>query len=311
MVAAQNKESTDLRSILNNEKLNGSNFSNWYRNLRIVLRYEDKMRFIEQPLREVPDPNIATETKVNEYYTDVSKEKEVACLMLGAMSQDLQIPFEPMGVYDMMRELKTMFQEQGKVKFFDTAKAFHTCRRDEGQSVSTHFLKMKGYLDTLEHLGYPMPLKLVVVELHAMLNSYKKGLPKKVDTLAVMAIRVGRIQKDHKGKKPQKNAGKTNLAYAPKQKIPPPTKKDNPTKDSECHHYKERKREIEARSFELVRGKWNVCKRRRYWMKRAKHALDSTYLWQCRLGYARKKRIEKLQRDRILNPIDVESFNDK
>ncbi|GJR43819.1 retrotransposon protein, putative, ty1-copia subclass [Tanacetum coccineum] len=34
--------------------------------------------------------------------------------------------------------------------------------------------------------------------------------------------------------------------------------------------------------------------------KRAKHALDSSYLWHCRLGHINKKRIDKLQRDGIL-----------
>nr|GEZ17636.1 retrotransposon protein, putative, Ty1-copia subclass [Tanacetum cinerariifolium] len=43
-------------------------------------------------------------------------------------------------------------------------------------------------------------------------------------------------------KKPQrakgKNKGKNKLAYAPKAKISPPPKRDNPTKDSICHHCK-------------------------------------------------------------------------
>ncbi|GKA24516.1 zinc finger, CCHC-type containing protein [Tanacetum coccineum] len=34
--------------------------------------------------------------------------------------------------------------------------------------------------------------------------------------------------------------------------------------------------------------------------KRAKHALDSSYLWHCRLGHINKKRIDKLQRDGVL-----------
>ncbi|GJX94830.1 hypothetical protein Tco_0349416, partial [Tanacetum coccineum] len=36
-----------------------------------------------------------------------------------------------------------------------------------------------------------------------------------------------------------KGKGKNKLAYATKLKIPPPPKRDNPAKESVCHHYKE------------------------------------------------------------------------
>ncbi|GKC83101.1 retrotransposon protein, putative, ty1-copia subclass, partial [Tanacetum coccineum] len=43
--------------------------------------------------------------------------------------------------------------------------------------------------------------------------------------------------------------------------------------------------------------------------KRAKHNLDSTYLWHCRLAHISKKRIEKLQHDGLLKSTDEESFD--
>ncbi|GKC04223.1 hypothetical protein Tco_0995833, partial [Tanacetum coccineum] len=45
---AQNTNNTTIKSILLSEKLTGSSFTNWYRNLRIVLKYEKKMKFVEQ-----------------------------------------------------------------------------------------------------------------------------------------------------------------------------------------------------------------------------------------------------------------------
>ncbi|GJV65169.1 zinc finger, CCHC-type containing protein [Tanacetum coccineum] len=42
--------------------------------------------------------------------------------------------------------------------------------------------------------------------------------------------------------------------------------------------------------------------------KRVKLDLDSTLLWHCRLGHIIKKRIEKLQYDRLLNSTDIKSF---
>ncbi|GKF04128.1 retrotransposon protein, putative, ty1-copia subclass, partial [Tanacetum coccineum] len=43
--------------------------------------------------------------------------------------------------------------------------------------------------------------------------------------------------------------------------------------------------------------------------KRAKHNLDSTYLWHCRLAHISKKRIKKLQQEGLLKSTDDESFN--
>ncbi|GKD22237.1 zinc finger, CCHC-type containing protein [Tanacetum coccineum] len=184
------------------------------------------------------------------------------------MYPELQRTLENYKAYDMIQELKTMFEEQAKQELFETVKAFHACKQEDGQSVSSYLLKMKSYLDTLERLGYAMPKELGVslilnslnkdydqfvqnynmhsmgktlAELHAMLKLHEKGIPKKAETPAVLAIREGKIQKDKK--KPQgakgKAKGKNKLAYAPKTKIPPPPKRDNPAKDSICHHCKE------------------------------------------------------------------------
>ncbi|GJY44755.1 retrotransposon protein, putative, ty1-copia subclass [Tanacetum coccineum] len=43
-----------FRSLFEKQKLNGNNFMEWYRNLRIVLSTEDKLPFLEQPALPVP-----------------------------------------------------------------------------------------------------------------------------------------------------------------------------------------------------------------------------------------------------------------
>ncbi|GJR12819.1 retrotransposon protein, putative, ty1-copia subclass [Tanacetum coccineum] len=130
---------------------------------------------------------------------------------------------------------------------------------------------MKSYIDNLEHLGYPVTLGLVVSliliglrkefdgfvqnynmhslgktvnELHAMLKLHEQTLPKN-NAPALHAIRAGKVQKGnnkHKKQQPQlaargPNQGKrkNKLAYAPKPKIPPPPKGEDPSKDSICH----------------------------------------------------------------------------
>ncbi|GJZ78686.1 zinc finger, CCHC-type containing protein, partial [Tanacetum coccineum] len=181
--AAQNTNNTTIRSILLAKKLTGLNFTNWYRNLRIVLKYEKKMKFVEQPIGPAHDPETGDPDTIDKYY-----------------------------------------------------------EYEDGQSVSSYLLKMKSYMDTLERLGYALPKELgTIVELHAMLKLHEKGVSKKTETPAVLVIRGGKIQKDKKKLQGAKGKakGKNKLAYALKTKIPPPPKRDNPAKDSICHHRKE------------------------------------------------------------------------
>nr|GEU40472.1 zinc finger, CCHC-type [Tanacetum cinerariifolium] len=188
MAAAQNTNNTTIRMILQQEKLTGPNFTNY-------------------------------------------------------MSPELHRALKNYKAYDMIQELKTMFEEQAKQELFETVKTFHACQQEDGQSVSAYILKMKGYLDSFERLRNAMPKELGVslilnslskdydqfiqnynmhsmgksiVELHAMLKLHKKGIPKKAESLAVLAIRAGKIQKDKKKPKGAKvkDKGKNKLAYA-------------------------------------------------------------------------------------------------
>nr|GEV50497.1 retrotransposon protein, putative, Ty1-copia subclass [Tanacetum cinerariifolium] len=50
-------------------------------------------------------------------------------------------------------ELKALYSKQAEQELLQTVREFHTCKQEEGQSVSSHVLKMKGYIDNLERLG--------------------------------------------------------------------------------------------------------------------------------------------------------------
>ncbi|GJT39348.1 hypothetical protein Tco_0939213 [Tanacetum coccineum] len=119
---AQNTNNTTIRSILLAKKLTSLNFTNWYRNLWIVLRYEKKIKFVEQPTGPPPDPETADPDTIDKYYETVNLKQEVECLMLGSMSSDLQRALENCKAYDMIQELKTMFEEQAKQELFEQTK---------------------------------------------------------------------------------------------------------------------------------------------------------------------------------------------
>nr|GEW44120.1 hypothetical protein [Tanacetum cinerariifolium] len=164
--------------------------------------------------------------------------------------------------------------KQAEQELLQTTRDFHSYRQEERQSVSSYVLKMKGYIDNLEHLGHPVTLGLgvslillslrkeydgfvqnnnmhsmgkTVNELHAMLNPHEQTLPKS-NAPTLHAIRAGK--------------GKNKQAYAPKPKIPPPPKRENPAKDSICHEYREIghwKRNCPEYLAELIKKKKNTA----------------------------------------------------
>ncbi|GJZ86268.1 hypothetical protein Tco_0657878 [Tanacetum coccineum] len=89
-----------------------------------TLRSENKLVHLEQPLMPLPLP-VASQVARDAYDTLFDAQNKVACLMLGSMSFDLQRDLENYKAYDMIQELKTMFEEQAKQELFKIVKAFH------------------------------------------------------------------------------------------------------------------------------------------------------------------------------------------
>lgn len=77
-----------LRSIFDEEKLNGTNFADWSRNLRIVLRQNKKEHVLEEPIPDVLAEN-ATATLKTAYKKAYDESLNVNYLMLAAMNSDL------------------------------------------------------------------------------------------------------------------------------------------------------------------------------------------------------------------------------
>ncbi|GJW42452.1 hypothetical protein Tco_0071251 [Tanacetum coccineum] len=121
-----------LRSTIENEKLNESNFLNWYINLRITFKYEGNLHNMDSPL-----PNHhATPEQIIAYQALFAGEEKVALLMLACMTPDLQKEMDNCTAFDMTNELKNMFQIQASQELHDTQMRLNTCKMDGGQSVS-------------------------------------------------------------------------------------------------------------------------------------------------------------------------------
>ncbi|GJR16802.1 retrotransposon protein, putative, ty1-copia subclass [Tanacetum coccineum] len=370
-------------------------FRETFARLKLVLRVEKKLYVIEQPLPPAPKP-VAEPEIVAQWTALYDAHTEIACLMRGCMTPELHRQFELHYPYDMIQELRSMFEKQAGVEKFDLIQSFHACKQKEGKPVVDYVLKMKGYVEKLECLGYVLPQDITV---GLILNGLTKDF-----VGFVMMIKGGKIQKANKkslnakGQNKVKGKGKDKKDYIPKPKNLKLTAMERPAKDDACHHCKEvghwkrnclvylvklikKKKQVGTASSSdlkqveavlpnglvicldnchyaptITRGVvsvsrlvdngfvqcfkdfgFSVSKNNVFYFnaipsngiyeidmhdlvpninsiynvstKRAKHNLDSTYLWHCHLAHISKKRIEKLQHQGLLKSTDDESFD--
>jgi hypothetical protein len=258
--------SLSIRSILDRDKLNSTNFLDWFRNLRIVLKHEKKSYVLEGPVSDPPASN-ATKAIKDAWAKHLDDASDVSCLMLASMIPELQKSFELHTAYDMIEELKQMFVVQSRQERYETVTAFIGCKMQGGSHVSAHVLKMKAYVAQLSRLGFPISDELAtdiilhslpksfnqfvlnynmnnleksISELHSMLKTAEGNMPNKGSQ--VLMIRDGRVKKPTnrpndkgKGKGKWKGKGKKDATKS-KQVAPKVVPKDKVAKDHECFH---------------------------------------------------------------------------
>ncbi|GJW63919.1 hypothetical protein Tco_0115803 [Tanacetum coccineum] len=113
----QNINHSAFRSMFEREKLSGNNFNDWFRRLKLVLRVEKKMFVIERPLPAAPTIDLRHN-----------------------MTPELHRQFENSSPYDMIKELKAMFEKQAGVERFDLIQTFHACKQEEGKPVAAYVI---------------------------------------------------------------------------------------------------------------------------------------------------------------------------
>nr|GEW24688.1 hypothetical protein [Tanacetum cinerariifolium] len=232
-----------FRGFFEKQKLIGPSFIDWYRQLKIVISIEDKLNYIKQPISPAPvapaGQQVAPEIPAV-YNASIKGSKNIAGLM------------------------------QAEQELLQTTRDFHSCRQEEGHSVSSYDLKMKGYIDNLEHFGTPYDTRpwcsLILISLRKEYDGFVQNYNMHITGKTVNELHKGnKHKKSHsqttaKGQNHRK--GKNKQAYAPKPKIPPPPKRENPTKDSICHECGEIrhwKRNCPQYLAELIKKKKNTA----------------------------------------------------
>src|SRR3954468_13888686 len=154
MASSSSNSSLSLKTMLDKVKLNGTNYLDWDRNLRIVLKYERKEYVLDQAIPEEPANNAARILK-DAYQKHLSDSIDVACIMLGCMESDLQEQFmeHSHDPYAMMGMIKGMFKERARIVRYNVLNELLSCKMSAGSSGGPDVLKMKGRLEHLNRLG--------------------------------------------------------------------------------------------------------------------------------------------------------------
>ncbi|XP_030470117.1 uncharacterized protein LOC115688440 [Syzygium oleosum] len=133
-----------LASILDKNCLTGSNFTDWVRNLRIVLNSEKIGYVLDQ---KMPDsfPEGGTQDERVTYDKWCDDDLKVRSYMLALMNNELQKKYETM--------------EDAR---YEISKALYRMRMAEGSSVNDHALKMIWHIEELARFNLIMDNELAV-----------------------------------------------------------------------------------------------------------------------------------------------------
>ncbi|WVZ96608.1 hypothetical protein U9M48_042224 [Paspalum notatum var. saurae] len=241
----------NLRSILDKEKLFGTNFTNWYRNLRIVLKQERNEYVLEQPYpKDLANDATAAERRAHEKHS-----LDVSCLMLVTMSPNRQKQYEDSDAFNMIEGLRGMFESQARVERYNTSKALFGSKPAEGSPASPHVIKMIGHIEALDRFGIELEPELAtdvilqslppsfepfimnyhmnsldktLIELHGMLKTAEESIKK-------TASHVMMIQRDSKKRK-YKGKGKGKAEDRIQKPKSDAKTKAGPSPSDKCFH---------------------------------------------------------------------------
>ncbi|KAK1683693.1 hypothetical protein QYE76_044541 [Lolium multiflorum] len=247
--------SINFNQFLEKEKLksNGSNFTDWFRHVRIFLNGGNLQYVLDAPLGPPPPPAVSEEEK-NVFEARAKVYSQVQCAILCSLEAELQKRFEHHDPCDMMRELKVIFETHAAVESYEASKQFFGCMMEEGSSVSEHVFAMSGHARKLSDLGIVIPNQLGIHRvLQSLPPSYKnfvmnynmqnmnKELPELFSMLksaeveiqkehqVLMVNKTTKFKKQGKPKKDLKKGGKKAAA-------PPEKPKGGPKPDTDCYY---------------------------------------------------------------------------
>ncbi|KAK1641891.1 hypothetical protein QYE76_059696, partial [Lolium multiflorum] len=325
--------SINFNQFLEKEKLksNGSNFTDWFRHVRIFLNGGNLQYVLDAPLGDPPAETETDEVK-NVYVTRKTRYSQVQCAILCSLESDLQKRFEHHDPHELIKELKTIFETHAAVECYEASKHFFSCMMEEGSSISEHMLVMTGHAKKLSDLGIVIPNRLGINRvLQSLPPSYKnfvmnynmqnmnKEFPELFGMLKAAEIEIKKehqvlmVNKTTSFKKQGKSKGK-NKKSGKKAATPPVKPKSGPKPDAECYYCKEKghwKRNCSKYLADLKSGLVKKKKEDGYSFKSENNgcSIFMNNIFYGRAPQKNVKRMKKLHTDGLLESLDFESLD--
>eukprot|EP00257_Ricinus_communis_P016574 XP_015574782.1 uncharacterized protein LOC107261262 [Ricinus communis] len=158
-----------LHSSLDTNKLIGLNFLEWHNNVTIVLKQEKKLYVLDTPPLCLPVED-APEEVVQVYKKHQEDDDQGVCVMLGNMTSKLQRQHENMDAQTIILHLKGMFDEQLRIKRYETSKELFQCKMVEALSKYSP-------QPTIEIAARPSSDNLKSQGSSSMIGRYAKTMP--------------------------------------------------------------------------------------------------------------------------------------
>ncbi|KAI3723576.1 hypothetical protein L2E82_35254 [Cichorium intybus] len=172
-----NSSVPSILSLCSKVQLNGTNYNDWIRNIKMALRYENKEYVLETELVDI-DPETATPEEIALYQKHSDDVTKVACIMIATMNPELQRIYEDYWPFEMHKDLAEKFRKQERIERCEVVKDFTNSKPKDRESICTHVQRMQGYVERLRKLAMPVPEQLAanMTELHCMLRVAEDGM---------------------------------------------------------------------------------------------------------------------------------------
>ncbi|XP_031259754.1 uncharacterized protein LOC116117888 [Pistacia vera] len=83
-------------------------------------------------------------------------------IIIASLTPNLQEQHENLDASSIITNLKKLFQKRARHERYEVSKALYRCRMAEGVIVGPHVVKMVGYIQRLETLGFIMDAELSI-----------------------------------------------------------------------------------------------------------------------------------------------------
>ncbi|KAD3641221.1 hypothetical protein E3N88_30445 [Mikania micrantha] len=102
-----------LLNICSKVTLDGTNYNDWMRNIKMALRFEDKEYVLDKELIEIDEERATPEelAAYKKHYMDATK---VACIMVATMTPELQKFYEDYWPYEMNKDLMEKYHKRAR-----------------------------------------------------------------------------------------------------------------------------------------------------------------------------------------------------